>query len=40
MRKIDPAHLFWTIVLGFGTSGERSFARLRQRYEKSVGHTV
>lgn len=40
LRKVDPVALFWTLVLGFGVSGERSFARLRQRYETAVGHSL
>ncbi len=39
-RKIDPVTLFWTLVLGFGLSDERSFAQLRQRYQLAAGRSI
>lgn len=35
-RLVDPAQLFWVVVLSVG-SGERSFAGLRRSYEKVTG---
>mgnify|MGYP001301378208 FL=1 len=36
-RKVEPAALFWTIVLAFGTGREKSLAALRRAYQKSTG---
>lgn len=36
-RKVEPAALFWTIVLGFGTGRQRSLAGLRRSFQKSTG---
>ena len=39
-RKIGIVELFWTLVLGFATGGERSLAGLRRAFEKATGTTV
>ncbi len=31
MRNVDPVHLFWTLVLGFGVERGHSLAALRRR---------
>ena len=36
-RKVHPAALFWTIVLGFATGRQRTLAGLRRSFEKSTG---
>ena len=36
-RKIEPAALFWAIVLGFAAGGKRSLAGMRRAYETSTG---
>jgi IS4 transposase len=35
-RKINIHALFWTVVLGFGTGGERTLAALRRAYEMTT----
>jgi putative transposase len=37
LRQVDPAALFWTVVLGFGAGKERTIAGLRRAYEKTTG---
>jgi IS4 transposase len=39
-RKVSITHLFWTVVLGFGTGRTRQIAGLRRSYEKSTGQTI
>ena len=39
-RKIGIVELFWTLVLGFATGGERTLAGLRRSFEKATGTTV
>jgi putative transposase len=39
-RKVDPAALFWTVVLGFGIGRERTLAGLRRAYEKTTGQRI
>ena len=39
-RKIDPAALFWTLVLGFGVGAQRTLASLRRTYEKAAAETL
>jgi len=36
-RKVRVHPLFWTLVLGFGTGGERTIASLRRTYERATG---
>jgi IS4 transposase len=36
-RKIEPAALFWTVVLGFAAGGQRSLAGMRRAYERGTG---
>ena len=36
-RKVDPAALFWSVVLGFSAGGHRSLAGMRRAYEKATG---
>ena len=33
-RKIDPALMFWALVLGFGVQLQRTLASLRRTYEE------
>jgi IS4 transposase len=40
MRKIHPAALFWTLVLGFGTGVHRSIGSLRRAFCQAVGMHV
>ena len=40
LRKVDPADLFWTVVLGFGLGRVRTLAGLRRSYEKATGTTI
>lgn len=40
MRQVDPAALFWTVVLGFGVGRQRTLASLRRAYEKSTGQSI
>lgn len=40
MRNVDPVHLFWTLVLGFGVERERSLAALRRRYIYASGQSI
>lgn len=35
-RKIDPAVLFWILVLGFGVGVQRTLASLRRAYETAA----
>lgn len=39
-RLVDPVKLFWVVVLGLGSGGERSFAGLRRSYEKVTGERL
>jgi IS4 transposase len=36
-RKVEPAALFWAVVLGFAAGGKRSLAGMRRAYEKTTG---
>ena len=40
LRQVDPAVLFWTVVLGFGAGRERTLAGLRRAYERSSGKVI
>jgi putative transposase len=40
LRQVDPAALFWTVVLGFGAGKERTIAGLRRAYEKTTGRRI
>ena len=40
LRKVRIFDLFWTLVLGFGTGKEKSFAGLRRLYEAMARHTI
>jgi len=40
MRKIHPAALFWTLVLGFGTGVHRGIGSLRRAFCQAVGMQV
>jgi putative transposase len=40
LRQVDPAALFWTVVLGFGAGKERTIAGLRRAYEKTTGQRI
>jgi len=40
LRQVDPAALFWAVVLGFGVGKERTIASLRRGYEKSTGQRI
>ena len=39
-HKINPAKFFWTLLLGFGSRGERQIAGMRRAYEASTGDTL
>jgi hypothetical protein len=39
-RKIDPATLFWVLVLGFGVGAQRTIASLRRAYEKKSAESL
>ena len=39
-RKIDPAVLFWILVLGFGVGVQRTLASLRRAYETAAAETL
>jgi len=39
-RKIDPATLFWILVLGFGAGVQRTLASLRRAYETAAAETL
>lgn len=39
-RKVDPAALFWTVVLGFGGGRQRTIAGLRRAYERATGQCL
>jgi IS4 transposase len=39
-RKIDPATLFWVLVLGFGVGAQRTLASLRRAYETKAAETL
>jgi IS4 transposase len=39
-RKVAPAHLFWTLVLGFAVGHQRSLASLRRFFGASTGVRV
>jgi putative transposase len=36
-RKVDPAAMLWTLVLGFSSGGERTLAGLRRAYQRVTG---
>ncbi len=36
-RKVDPSAMLWTLVLGFGSGGERTLAGLRRAYQRVTG---
>jgi hypothetical protein len=38
LRNVDPVHLFWTLVRGFGVGRERTLADLRRRYIHARGN--
>lgn len=40
LRQVDPAALFWTVVLGFGVGRQRTLASLRRAYEKTTGQSI
>jgi IS4 transposase len=40
LRQVDPAALFWTVVLGFGVGRQRTLASLRRAYEKTTGRRI
>ncbi|MGH8567439.1 MAG: IS4 family transposase, partial [Gammaproteobacteria bacterium] len=40
LRNVDPVHLFWTLILGFGVERERSLAALRRRYIYASGQSI
>ena len=40
LRQVDPAALFWTVVLGFGLGRQRTLASLRRAYEKTTGQRI
>jgi len=40
LRNVDPVHLFWTLVLGFGVQRERTLADLRRRYIRASGRSI
>ena len=40
LRKVDPAALFWSVVLGFGDGRKRTLAGLRRAYEKATRQTI
>jgi IS4 transposase len=40
LRQVDPAALFWTVVLGFGVGRQRTLASLRRAYEKTTGQRI
>ena len=40
LRQVDPAALFWTVVLGFGVGRQRTLASLRRAYEKTTGRSI
>ena len=39
-RKVDIYDFFWTLLLGFGETRERSLAGLRRAYEKATGIAI
>ena len=39
-RKIDPAAMFWCVVLGFGAGRERTLAGLRRSYARATGELL
>ena len=40
LRNVDPVHLFWTLVLGFGVQRERTLADPRRRYIRASGRSI
>ncbi len=40
LRKVDPAALFWSVVLGFGSGRKRTLAGLRRAYEKATRQRI
>jgi len=40
LRKIHPGKFLWTLLLGFGTGGQRQIAGMRRAYEASTGDTL
>lgn len=39
-RKVDMVAFFWTLLLGFGTSKQRTLAGLRRAFGKATGKTL
>ena len=39
-RKIDPAVMFWILVLGFGAGVQRTIATLRRAYETASAESI
>jgi hypothetical protein len=39
-RKVDPAIMFWILVLGFGVGVQRSIATLRRAYETASAESL
>ena len=39
-RKVDASAMLWTVLLGFGTGGERTLAGLRRSYERVTGKSL
>ena len=39
-RKLDPVKFFWTLVLGFGTGGERQISGMRRAYQATTGASL
>ena len=39
-RKVDLSAMLWTVLLGFGTGGERTLAGLRRTYERVTGKSL
>jgi putative transposase len=39
-RKVDPSAMLWTLVLGFATGRERTFAGLRRMYQRATGTSL
>jgi IS4 transposase len=40
LRQVQPADLFWAVVLGFGVGSVRTLAGLRRAYERSTGQRI
>ena len=39
-RKVDPAVMFWILVLGFGVGVQRTIATLRRAYETASAEAL